>query len=61
MRFKVGQKVRIHGDREDFTGHLDGEIGFIVKVREKDCLVDVPVSRLTWFIWNHNMEVVENV
>lgn len=61
MQLKVGQKVRIHGDREDFTEQLDGKIGFIVKVNENDCLVDVPTTRLVWWIWNYNMEVVENV
>lgn len=56
--FKVGQKVKIRGSYLDCTEHLDGEIATILDVRDNDCLV--VVNGLTWWIWNENMEVVEN-
>lgn len=63
VSFKVGQKVKIRGSFLDATEHLDGEIGTIIEVRIDDCKVELPeeVSMLTWWIWNENMEVVENV
>ena len=57
--FKVGQKVKIRGSFLDFTEQLDGEIATILDVRDNDCVVEV--NGLTWWIWNENMEVVENV
>ena len=60
MKFKVGQKVRIKGDPSDSTDHLDGKIGFIERVGERDCRVYVPCDdNGYWYIWNYNMEVVE--
>lgn len=59
--FKVGQKVKITGTYLDYTEYLDGEIGTILEVRDNDCLVKPNNDILTWWIWNENMEVVENV
>ena len=56
--FKVGQKVKIRGSFLDYTEHLDGEIATILDVRDNDCSVEV--NGLIWWIWNENMEVVEN-
>lgn len=56
--FKVGQTVKIRGSFLDATEHLDGEITTILEVRDNDCLVEA--HGLTWWIWNENMEVVEN-
>lgn len=58
--FKVGQKVKIRGSYLDCTEGLDGKIGTIIEVSSKDCLVRVPNNSLTWWVWNENMEVVEN-
>lgn len=59
--FKVGQKVKITGTYMDCTEHLDGEIATILEVRDNDCLVKPNNDALTWWVWNENMEVVENV
>lgn len=59
MNFKVDQKVRIIGDKTDYTDHLHGKIGTIAVVKGLDCVVIV--DGRPWCIWNYNMEVVEDV
>lgn len=61
-KFKVGDKVRIHGDKSDYTEELDGLIGTIIRAYNKDCVVmvadfDNPFGG--WMIWNRNMELVD--
>lgn len=57
--FKVGDKVRITGDCDDFTDHLDGKIGEVVIADERDIEVKVEGEPFTWRIWNHNAELIE--
>lgn len=64
MDCKVGQKVRIKGDKYDFTDWLDGEIGTIILVNDNDVVVkfDNTISLLEWYIWKSNIiEIVEDV
>lgn len=56
--FRIGDKVLIHGDYGDFTDHLDGLVGEVVRVGWDDCevVVDHPdYPDTTWMIWNINM------
>lgn len=60
-KFKVGMKVRIKGDEDDDTTHLDGKIGTIIEMRTRehyddDCRVSVD-GEIRW-IWNSNMTPV---
>lgn len=64
MEFKIGQKVRIRGSRNDYTDHLGGEIGIIVEVNEDDVRVvfKPEVSMYDWYVWKSNIiEIVEDV
>lgn len=64
MNYKVGQKIRIRGDRDDYTAHLDGKVGTIIVVDEDDVVVifDSEVSLYDWCIWKRNIiEIVEDV
>lgn len=64
MEYKVGQKVKIRGDRTDYTDHLGGNIGTIIGVDENDVRVifDSTVSLYDWYIWKSNIvEIVEDV
>lgn len=64
MDYKVGQKVRIRGDRNDYTDHLGGAIGTIIEVNEADvrATFDSEISLLDWWIWKSNIvEIVEDV
>ena len=64
MEYKVGQKVKIRGDRNDYTDHLGGKIGTIVGVDDNDVRVifDSTVSLYDWYIWKSNIiEIVEDV
>ena len=64
MEFKAGQKVRIRGDRHDYTDGLDGEIGIIIEVNEADvrAVFKHEVSTFDWCIWKNNIiEIVEDV
>ena len=64
MKYKVGQKIRIRGDRNDYTDHLDGKVGTIIAVDEDDVVVifDSEVSLYDWCIWKRNIiEIVEDV
>lgn len=53
MEFKVGDCVRIRGDYSDYTDHLDGCLGTIVRVNLDDCLVQV--DNVGWLIWKENL------
>ena len=57
-KFKVGDRVRIKGDADDFTTSIDGKIGEVVKVFDKDIEVRIDGSSLTWFIYHYNAELV---
>lgn len=59
-KFRVGDKVRIKGDKEDYTDHLDGMTGTVVGVNEDDCFVTVGNKPFPYIIWNYNMELVEH-
>ena len=59
-KFKIGDKVRITGDYDDFTDHLDGKIGEVISVREHDIAVTVEGNPIPWLIWNYNAELVED-
>lgn len=59
--FKVGMRVRIKGDSEDYTEHLDGKIGTIHHVCCDDCLVEIDEVPYPFFIYNHNMTPVESI
>lgn len=64
MDYKVGQKVRIRGDADDFTDWLDGEIGTIILVNEDDIKVkfDNKISLLERYVWKYNViEIVGDV
>ncbi len=64
MDYKIGQKVRIKGDADDFTDWLDGEIGTITLVNEDDVVVefDNTISSREWYIWKYNIiEIVEDI
>lgn len=54
MSFNVGDKIKITGDWEDSTDHLDGKIGTIIAVNVSDVEVTVKGEPFTWMIWNHN-------
>ena len=61
-KFYVGQKVRITGDYNDYTDHLHGYVGTVVKVREDDCIVNVPAYETEnegWYCWNYNLTPVD--
>ena len=56
--FEVGQRVKIHGDVTDFTDHLDGMTGTVVKAGSEDCRVmvdDINNFGIGWMIWNRNL------
>lgn len=57
--FKVGDKVRITGCTKDYTDHLDGKVGEVISVRDKDIEVKVDGDTRNWMIWKRNAEVVE--
>jgi hypothetical protein len=61
MKFKIGDMVRITGDWTDDTDHLDGKIGEVVNVNRTDIEVKVKGEPLTWLIWNHNAELINEV
>lgn len=64
MEFKIGQKVRIRGDKDDFTDHLGGKIGIIIDVNEDDVVATFESEGclLDWDIWKYNIiEIVEDV
>lgn len=65
---KVGNKVRIKGDYNDFTDHLDGQILTVVATSEEpgEFLLDENTIMVadnegyTWYIWTKNvLEVIE--
>ena len=69
FKFDVGDKVRIRGDETDFTDHMDGKIGTVIERMEdsdfpsgaidyKVFVPGVPSVRGWWFIWERNMEKV---
>lgn len=58
MKFKIGDMVRIVGDYADATDHLDGKIGKVINVFDKDIEVTVEGSMFSWLIWNYNAELV---
>ena len=53
--FRVGDIVRVKGDFSDGTDHLDGLIGVVTMVHERECTVDFNIpngeGRLIWK-WN---------
>ena len=58
MELEIGMKVRIKGDVDDFTDHLDSKIGIIVDINAYD--VSVECEGDSWWIWKRNiLEVVE--
>lgn len=65
-KFKAGDRVRVRGDRSDFTEHLDGKVGTVLRpcsVEQgcQDYYVDIGQNGKhdTWRIWEHNMTLVE--
>ena len=58
-KFKIGDKVRITGCRDDFTTHLDGKIGEVIGAFLNDIEVMVKGEELPWLVWNHNAKLVE--
>lgn len=60
-KFKIGDKVRITGCRDDATDHLDGKVGEVVNVYVTDIDVKVKGDPYPWCIWNHNAELVNRV
>ena len=57
--FKEGMRVRIKGDSEDYTDHLDGKIGTILTVHSEDCFVQVDGDSWSYYIWFRNMIPLE--
>ena len=53
-KFKIGDRVLIHGDESDFTDDIDGEIGIVKKVRENDYLVEGYLFHR--YIYQYNLE-----
>lgn len=64
-KFKAGDRVRIKGDNLDFTAHLDGKEGTVLRpcsdVEPGDYYVDMGQNGKhdTWRIWVYNMTPVE--
>lgn len=59
-KFKIGDKVRITGDCDDSTSHLDGKIGEVIEVNNRDIYVSVEGEPFNWYIWNYNAELFED-
>ena len=57
-KFKIGDKVRITGCRDDGTDHLGGKIGTVVAVDFSDISVVVGDDPIPWFIWNENATLI---
>lgn len=60
-KFKIGDKVRITGSRDDATDHLDGKIGTVVFITPSDLSVTVGDDPIPWFIWKHNAKLVNRI
>ena len=58
-KFKIGDKVRITGTREDYTDSLDGKIGEVVDVFAKYILVAVDGYINLWAVGNSNAKVIK--
>lgn len=58
-QFKVGDVVRIKGDKEDFTDHLDGLLGVVLDQKENDVYLSVwkDGQYTKWFAWSYNLEL----
>lgn len=58
MKLEIGMKVKIKGDVNDFTDHLDGKIGKVLDVNGDD--IGVECENDFWWIWKRNiLEVIE--
>lgn len=57
--FRLGDKVRIKGDPDDCTQHIDGQIGTVVGIFPTDIDVIVPGDPFSWSVWVYNAELVE--
>ena len=67
---RVGDKIRVRGDRRDFTDHLDNKVLIVIATNENcdDTIYELDDATVVakdeegsnWYIWTKNIvEVVE--
>ena len=62
---KVGDKIRVRGDRRDFTDHLDNEILVVVATYDnyddvmyeldENTIIAKDEQGINWYIWTSNI------